>query len=231
MKLIQRCRMIGAAALFLQALCAQTQPGTNGQGSLLGTVRDPSGAAIVGAHVVLKDQGGHVKNTQTDRQGAYRFSPLGAGHYLLNVESRGFEAKAREVNANGQESLTLNFVLTIETRRQSMTVTGRLDRESDYAPSATNATAMKTDTPVLLTPQSVQTVPTAVLLEQNAVLLSDATRNVAGVAQDFGFNGGTQPSLILRGFPANFSMVAGGGSGMTGMELTILTAQSWWECH
>ena len=217
MKLIQRCRMIGAAALFLQALCAQTQPGTNGQGSLLGTVRDPSGAAIVGAHVVLKDQGGHVKNTQTDREGAYRFSPLGAGHYLLNVESRGFEAKAREVNANGQESLTLNFVLTIKTRRQSMTVTGRLDRESDYAPSATNATAMKTDTPVLLTPQSVQTVPTAVLLEQNAVLLSDATRNVAGVAQDFGFNGGTQPSLILRGFPANFSMVAGGGSGMTGM--------------
>lgn len=93
-----------------------------------------------------------------------------------------------------------------------MTVTDRLDRQSDYTPSETNETAMKTDTPVLLTPQSVQTVPTVVLLEQNALLLSDATRNVAGVAQDFGFNGDTQPALILRGFP-NLSMTA--GSSMT----------------
>ena len=59
---------------------------------------------------------------------------------------------------------------------------------------------LKTDTPVLLTPQSVETVPEAVLRDQIALTLSDATRNVAGVAQDFGFNGGTQPALILRGF-------------------------------
>ncbi len=87
----------------------------------------------------------------------------------------------------------MNFVLVVQTQRQSMTVTDRLDRESDYTPAATNATAMKTDTPVLLTPQSVQTVPTVVLLEQNALLLSDATRNVAGVAQDFGLTAARSP--------------------------------------
>jgi outer membrane receptor for monomeric catechols len=87
---------------------------------------------------------------------------------MLNVEGRGVEAESSEVNANGQESLTLNFVLTIKTQRQSMTVTDRLDRQSDYSPSATDQATLKTDTPLLLTPQSVQTVPTAVLLEQNA---------------------------------------------------------------
>jgi len=216
-RFVHCCCMIGAATLFSPGVWAQTPPRTDVGGSLLGTVRDPSGAAIVGAHVTLKDEAGKAREAQTDREGAYHFSTFQAGRYSLSVESQGFQEQSREVSANGQEALTVNFVIAIKTQSQSMTVTDRLDRQSDYTPSATNATAMKTDTPVLLTPQSVQTVPTAVLLEQNALLLSDATRNVTGVTQDFGFNGGTQPALILRGFPSNFSMTAGGGSGMSGM--------------
>jgi iron complex outermembrane receptor protein len=209
MKLIQCCRVIGVAALFSQALSAQAKLGNDGGGSLLGTIRDPSGAAIIGAHLRLKDRTGQVKDTQTDREGAYRFSPLSAGHYSLNVESKGFEPKSSEVNANGQEALTLHFVLSIRTQRQSMTVTDRLDRQSDYAPFATDEATLKTDTPLLLTPQSVVTVPEAVLRDQNALTLSDATRNVAGVAQDFGFNGGSQTALIFRGF-TDLSMTARG---------------------
>ena len=106
----------------------------------------------------------------------------------------------------------MNFVLSVKTQRQSVTVTDRLDRQNDYAPSATDEATLKTDTPLLLTPQSVETVPEAVLQDQIALTLNDATRNVAGVAQDFGFNGGTQPALIFRGFP-NLSMTA--GSSMT----------------
>jgi len=212
LRLFRWCCMIGAATLLSHALCGQTQPGTGGEDRLFGTVRDPSGAAIVGARVVLKDDAGKTREAQTDQEGAFRFSTLQVGHYLLSVDSQGFQAQSREVSANGQEALTVNFVLVVQTQRQSVTVTDRLDRQSDYTPDATNTTAMKTDTPVLLTPQSVQTVPTVVLLEQNTLLLSDATRNVAGVAQDFGFNGGTQTALILRGFP-NLSMTA--GSSMT----------------
>ncbi len=212
MKIFQACRMIGAAALCLHALWAQTQPGADGESRLTGFVRDPSGAAIVGGHVVLKDHAGHVKETKTDRQGAYHFSPLMAGHYSLSVESQGFQAQSRDLNTNGQETLTVDLVLAVQRRRQSVTVTDRLDRQSDYAPSATDEATLKTDTPLLLTPQSVETVPEAVLRDQVALSLNDATRNVAGVAQDFGFNGGTQPALILRGFP-NVSMTA--GSSMT----------------
>jgi iron complex outermembrane receptor protein len=39
-----------------------------------------------------------------------------------------------------------------------------------------------------------------VLLDQNAVTLTDAVRNVAGVSSDFGFGGATSPLLVLRGF-------------------------------
>ena len=51
--------------------------------------------------------------------------------------------------------------------------------------------ATKTGQPILLTPQSVQIVTRQVLLDQNAITLTDAVRNVAGVSSDFGFGGAT----------------------------------------
>lgn len=74
-------------------------------------------------------------------------------------------------------------------------------------PAATSAT--KTDRPILLTPQSVVVIPRQVLLDQNAITLTDAVRNVAGVGSDFGFDGATEPLLVLRGFPST-SMTAQG---------------------
>lgn len=76
-------------------------------------------------------------------------------------------------------------------------------------------TATKTDTPVLLTPQSVQVVPRAVLNDQKALTLTDAVRNVAGVSTDFGFNGSAQPLLILRGFQTTSMTASGNMSGMS----------------
>lgn len=76
-----------------------------------------------------------------------------------------------------------------------VTVTG--ERET-YQPSS-SSTATRTETPSLQTPQSIQTVPLAVIRDQNALTLSEAVRNVAGVQADFGFNGSMQPLTILRG--------------------------------
>ena len=156
---------------------------------------------------MLKDEAGNVRDAQTDREGAYQFSTLRAGHYSLTVASQGFQEQSRTVSVNGHEALTLDFVLSIEAQGQSITVTDRLERQGDYTPSATDQSTTKTDSQVLLVPQSVETVPEAVLLDQNALTLSDATRNIAGVAQDFGFNGSTQPALVLRGF-TDLSMTA-----------------------
>ena len=204
-KLVKCCCLIGTGMLLSHALSAQTQ--TKGESSLSGTVRDPSGAAIIGAHLVLKDEAGKARDAQTDRAGAYHFSLLRAGHYSLSVERQGFQAQSKEVSANGQEALTVDLVIAINTQRQSVTVTDRFDRQGDYTPPATDQATTKTDSKLLLTPQSVETVPEAVLRDQNALTLTDATRNVAGVAQDFGFNGNTQPALVLRGF-TNLSMTA-----------------------
>jgi iron complex outermembrane receptor protein len=103
---------------------------------------------------------------------------------------------------------------------QRIEITGVKDL---YQPPPTS-TPNKTDTPVLLTPQSVQVVPRAVLNEQKVLTLSDAVRNVAGSGQDFGFNGSTQPLLMLRGFQsvsmtARSSMLGSAGFYLNGVKV------------
>jgi len=73
----------------------------------------------------------------------------------------------------------------------------------------------KTGTPVELSAQSIAVVPRAVLEDQNALNLNDATRNVSGVITDFGFNGSSQPLLILRGFQTTSMSAAGNMIGMS----------------
>ena len=76
---------------------------------------------------------------------------------------------------------------------EEVTVTARYTQEE-------SSSASKSGQPILLTPQSVQVVTRQVLLDQNAITLTDAVRNVAGVSSDFGFGGATSPLLVLRGF-------------------------------
>jgi iron complex outermembrane receptor protein len=115
---------------------------------------------------------------------------------------------------------------------EPVNVTGSPD---DYRPPS-STTATRTQTPSLQIPQSVQVVPQAVLRDQNALSLSDALRNVAGVQFDFGFNGSLQPLTILRGFPS-VSMTANGsmsgsstyyldGSKVTGIPINMADVQS-----
>lgn len=100
---------------------------------------------------------------------------------------------------------------TTPTEPQRVEVTGTAQ---SYEPPPTSA-ATKTETPILLTPQSLQVVPRAVLNDQKALTLTDAVRNVAGVGSDFGFNGSAQPLLILRGFQTTSMTASGNMSGMS----------------
>ena len=83
-------------------LSPQTHSGTlvGGNGRLVGSVTDPSGATVPGASVrLMNDNNGIIAQTTTDRNGEYSFSQLAAGqNYRVEVERAGF-----------QKNLTLNF--------------------------------------------------------------------------------------------------------------------------
>ncbi|MBK7364237.1 MAG: TonB-dependent receptor [Nitrosomonas sp.] len=78
------------------------------------------------------------------------------------------------------------------------------DAPENLSYTRSNATsANKTSTPVMQTPISVQTVPRAVLRDQQAVQIEDAVKNVSGVFPGFTF-GGLAEEFMLRGFNTGF---------------------------
>ena len=91
-------------------------------------------------------------------------------------------------------------------------------REEITVTASPNGTveATRAPIPVLLMPQSIEVVPETVIRDQKALTLTEAVRNVSGVNTDFGFNGGTQPLLILRGFQTVSMSAQGSMSGSSG---------------
>jgi hypothetical protein len=81
-----------AAALFLVVgLSVPTAWSQLLNGSLVGNVKDPSGAAVAGARVsVTEKQTGASRETTTNDQGAYSIPTLTPGVYDLRIQKEGF---------------------------------------------------------------------------------------------------------------------------------------------
>jgi iron complex outermembrane recepter protein len=77
---------------------------------------------------------------------------------------------------------------------------------TDYNRPNANA-ATKTDTPLMRTPVSVQTVTRSVLNDQQVIKLEEAVRNVSGVQRSgsLGDEGGLYDNFVIRGFDSQFS--------------------------
>lgn len=98
--------------------------------------------------------------------------------------------------------------------------------EADSAYATTVATTgTKTDTPILLTPAAIQVIPQQVLIDQKAVTLDQAIRNVSGVSshawgklnENLTMRGFTTATTFIDGFRLDQNLV-GGTTNMTNVE-------------
>jgi hypothetical protein len=81
--------------LFVGSLFASSNAVGEG-GRISGTIRDASGAVIVGAHVMVTNSAtGIARSTATDEHGAYTFVDLVVGRYDVAIESQGFKPYRR----------------------------------------------------------------------------------------------------------------------------------------
>lgn len=88
-----------AAAGFLALLIAHAAFAQSSSiyGSIVGTVTDPSGAAVAQATVTAVNVGTNISSTaQTDASGFYRIDRLVAGTYSVTAEQAGFTAFTRK---------------------------------------------------------------------------------------------------------------------------------------
>ena len=78
---------------------------------VLGTVTDPSGAAVANAPIVLKNVGTGIETkTTTDSGGAYDFLDVKVGRYTVTVQLNGFQTfSATEVVVNVNDRLRVDI--------------------------------------------------------------------------------------------------------------------------
>ena len=83
--------------------------------SISGTIKDPSGASVVGATVAATNVGTGITQTQTtNEQGFYSFQTLPLGGYTVEIRKSGFKAyRQTDVKVDVNSALTVDVVLQV----------------------------------------------------------------------------------------------------------------------
>ena len=114
------CLMVIALTLPLASYAQDT-------GYISGTVTDKSGAAIVGAEVVVTGVGGNLtRTTATNTDGAYVVPALPGGTYNLSVTAKGFEKyQAKNVKLDVAQKIRVDVQLTVGQVTDQILVEGQ----------------------------------------------------------------------------------------------------------
>jgi len=112
------------SACFLLVLSVTGLQAQSTFGTILGTVRDISGALVPGARVTLMNSGTAAQRTvQTDDSGNYAFRNIDAQHYTLTMEASGFQKQALpEVVLTARETLRMDATLRPGSEAQTVVV-------------------------------------------------------------------------------------------------------------
>ncbi len=115
--------VIMSLVFFLATISSYAQMA--GTGQIVGTVMDPSGAAIIGAEVSLTDTAtGDTRTSTSNDAGRYVFSNLPSGKYDVTINKSGFRpAKLSDQRVVVGETRTFDVKLEIGSSTQVVEVT------------------------------------------------------------------------------------------------------------
>jgi hypothetical protein len=116
--------LIRVFSLAVLAWAAQSALAQNITGGILGTVTDPSGAAVTGAEVeVVQVETNQTTRVKTDGSGSFQANYLRPGTYRVSVSSPGFKKSVRESLSVAVEArLRIDFQLEVGEATTSITV-------------------------------------------------------------------------------------------------------------
>ena len=123
MNAAQKSGRSGVLLLLIMLLMASPCRPQNQTGAIRGQVTDPSGAALVGATVLLTTPSGASMDTTTNKEGMYEFKNLAPGTYEIKAVAAGFALfdKKAVALATGQ-SLRLDISLNLEVEKEKVEV-------------------------------------------------------------------------------------------------------------
>ena len=161
-------------------------------GTLVGTVKDTSGAVVPNGAVTVDNTGTAAhRTTLTDAQGAYEVTNLEPGSYTVKVEAPGFQVATYQVTLTARETARVDAQMAVAGQATSVTVAA--DAGAPIETDVSNIAETKSgrelvDLPIAIaTRSSGSTSPMSTLTTQPGVQ-TDASGNIS-VA-------GTKPSML-----------------------------------
>ena len=157
-------------ALFLLVLSAAIAPALWAQaesGTIAGTVRDPNGAVVPNASVVLANQAtGFTRTATTGSSGQYTASFIPTGLYTISVEAAGFQKLVQSgVQLSTAESITSDLTLKVGDIKQTVEVTATAPLVQDQSAAVS---ALVTNQQILEMPLNGRTFTSLILLSPGA---------------------------------------------------------------
>jgi Carboxypeptidase regulatory-like domain/TonB dependent receptor len=120
MKALRAVLILSASCLLLCGLAA----GQAVYGNIIGTVHDPSGAAVPNAAVSITDTDrGIASETSTNASGNYEQTHLLAGHYRVKVTAPGFSPSEIKADVQIDASTRVDVQLGVQATSSEVTVT------------------------------------------------------------------------------------------------------------
>ena len=176
------------------------------QGSIVGTVIDPTGAIVPGATVKLtNEQNGFALERVADGSGSYVFTPIKIGTYTLTASATGFRTfEQKAVNVTAGARIEVPLTLSIASSDQTIEVSA--------APPPLQTQEASTGATV-----SAESIVQTPLLNRNPIFVAQLTPGVVPAEQgsrgankgDFSANGqrSQQNNYILDGVDNNAVLV------------------------
>src|SRR5690348_10102556 len=111
-------------AVILVLACLQVVAQTS-VGTILGVVKDSSGAVVPGATVTIQNvETSETRTATTGDDGSYRVPALAVGHYSVKIEKSGFQTQTQQnLVLNVTQELVANATLQVGSSAQEVVVT------------------------------------------------------------------------------------------------------------
>jgi hypothetical protein len=104
-------------------LSGQALPQSISGGTITGTVKDPSGATVPGAKLVLHNGvTSYEQAVMSDDMGSYRFNNVPLNNYQLSVTASGFSSASQAVSVSNTVPITTEVVLSMAEVSTSVSV-------------------------------------------------------------------------------------------------------------
>lgn len=190
-----RTKFILWSALFFFLLSIGYSFAQNSQGTILGHVQDPSGAALAGVKVTVRNINTGVSNEfTTNNVGDYVFVNLIPGTYELTAEAAGFKQEhTNRLILEVDQTLRLNFTLEVGAVAEEVTVTA--DAQMVQTDNTTTGTTLDQKT--------IEELPSSGRDFNNLLNLTAGAANVSG---------GSQSYWALHGLNSSFTEVGVNGA-------------------